>query len=103
MSKEITTTNHTDVRALIENIMAKVARYRVLLFVLLIASVYGFLAYNIYSLSSVEPDQASVDSQITSLTPSIDESVAKQLQSLQDNSVNVKSLFTEARNNPFSE
>jgi hypothetical protein len=78
-------------------------RYRVIWFVLFLAIVYGFLALQISSLSDQQPTQASVDSQITQVTPHIDQDVAQRLTQLRDNSVNVKTLFQEARHNPFSE
>lgn len=81
----------------------KLSRYRVILFVVFVAGIYGFISYKIITLSNPVTDSSSVDTQVTSLTPHIDVKVVDQLESLQDNSVNVKSLFEKARQNPFAE
>lgn len=79
-------------------------RYAVLIFVLLVTGVYGFVLYRVYNLSSAQPDDAAVSAQVkASATPHIDSTVVRQLQALQDNSVNVQSLFNQARSNPFQE
>ena len=81
----------------------KLSRYRILLFVVFVASVYGFISYKIFTLSSPSTDSSNVDTQVISLTPHIDVRVAQQLEGLKDNSVNVKTLFEKARQNPFAE
>jgi hypothetical protein len=81
----------------------KLSRYRVLLFVVFVAGVYGFICYKIFVLSSPKTNDDAVSTQVTSLTPHIDVKIVDQLESLNDNSVNVKALFDHARNNPFSE
>ncbi|MBC7707888.1 hypothetical protein H7Y63_01560 [Polaromonas sp.] len=79
-------------------------RYKLVIFVLLIACVYGYIILTISSLSSSQPtpDQISAESRPIKSTK-IDKKVIQQLQQLQDNSVSVKTLFDEARNNPFQE
>jgi hypothetical protein len=79
-------------------------RYRVVLFVVFVGCLYAFVAYQAYSLSNQATNSTSdVESQVTSLTPRIDTNVVDQLESLKDNSVNVKALFEDARQNPFAE
>lgn len=78
-----------------------IGRYAVLLFFLLLAGVYGFLIFRINSLSNATPTDSSPVSTVQ--VPHIDPTVVKQLQQLQDNSVSVKSLFDQARSNPFQE
>ena len=78
-------------------------RYRILLFVMLLCGVYGFVTYRIYVLSGQPADSTVVDSQIAGLTPHVDQKVAQHLESLKDNSVNVKALFDKARQSPFAE
>jgi hypothetical protein len=63
---------------------------------------YGFLLLRISDLANMQPSQDSVTSQVKAARlPHIDPAVVKQLHSLQDNSVNVQSLFDQVRNNPF--
>lgn len=103
MSKDLKDINLASVQAFFGRAVATAARYKILLFVLLVAGVYGFVTYKIYSLSSHEPNSDSVSAQVTILSPHVDQSVVDQLQSLQDNSVNVNALFRDSRQNPFAE
>ncbi len=82
--------------------LKKFRRYSFVLFVLFVAGLYGFVFFRINSLISTEPSDAAVASHVKAAhVPRIDKSVLGQLESLQDNSVNVKALFDEARSNPF--
>jgi hypothetical protein len=81
----------------------KLASYRALLFFLLLASVYGFIVYRINALSSIAPDDNAVPATTKTAQPHIDPDVVKKILDLQDNSVNVQTLFDQARQNPFQE
>lgn len=81
--------------------LARLKQYSVILFVLLLAAVYSFLILRVNSLNSIAP--ASTESTPVVAAPHIDQSVVKQLQQLQDNSVSVHALFDQARSNPFQE
>ena len=88
----------------LRNPLKKVMRYRLILFIVFIAGVYGFVLLEISSLSDSQPNSDAVTSQLSHVRPpKIDQTVVKQLQALQDNSVSVQSLFEQARNNPFEE
>jgi hypothetical protein len=89
-------------RQKLSNVIGSISRYRVFLFFLLLAAVYGFLLYRINTLNSAEPASGDISSTLKTVKlPHIDQTVVQQLQSLQDNSVSVQTLFSEARNNPF--
>ncbi len=78
--------------------------YTFVLFLLFISLLYGLIMMRINTLSSLQPTDAAVTSQVESTRlPVIEDDIIKQLESLRDNSVNVKALFTEIRNNPFSQ
>jgi hypothetical protein len=80
----------------------KVRRFSFFLFIGFVAILYGFVVFRINSLSNAQPSSDSVTSQVKAAqVPHIDKSVVKQLESLHDNSVNVQTLFNEARSNPF--
>lgn len=82
--------------------VGKLRRYSLLLFVVFVAAVYAFVLLRVHSLGSAEPSQQDVTSQVQAArTPRINQTVVQQLESLQDNSVNVHSLFDQARSNPF--
>lgn len=74
-----------------------------ILFVVVVALLYGFLLLRIMMLSNSQPEASSVSSEVAKLSPHIDQKSADQLQTLEDNSVNVQTLFNQARNNPFGE
>lgn len=78
------------------------SRYAAIMFFVLVAAVYGFVVLRINLLSNIQPSQAQIDEQVSATpVPRIDPKVAEQLEQLQDNSVNVQTLFQEARDNPF--
>lgn len=80
----------------------KMRPYRFMIFLAFVACLYGFLLFRIGSLTSAHPAQADIDSQVKAAQiPHFDQAIIDQLQSLQDNSENVQTLFNEARNNPF--
>ncbi|HET6924431.1 MAG TPA: hypothetical protein VFH39_01205 [Candidatus Saccharimonadales bacterium] len=80
-----------------------VKRYLPVLFVVLLLVIYGFLMMQITALSNPEPPSGSSTPEATAQVPRINPALVKQLQSLQDNSTNVKALFDQARQNPFQE
>ena len=80
----------------------KARRFSFPLFLGLVAILYGFLLLRINGLNNTQPSADSVTSQVNAAqVPHIDESTVRQLESLQNNSVNVQALFNEARSNPF--
>jgi hypothetical protein len=93
-----------DLNTFISNVQTRLLelrRYSVYLFLGLVVVLYGFLLYRINVLSQAQPSAVTVSSDSRSQSLRIDQNVIKQLQSLQDNSVSVKALFNDARNNPF--
>lgn len=96
-----------DIKELVAKLISlvqKTRRYSVLAFLLLVFTLYGFILLRINSLGNIQPSSDAVNSHVQAAhVLNIDKSVVKQLQSLQDNSVSVKSLFNQARSNPFQE
>lgn len=93
-----------DLKQTFLNMLHVMGRYRVLVFVVGMAAVYGYVIFTINSLSSAQPSETSVTSEVTAIRiPKIDKSVIKQLEDLRDNSVSVQTLFEQARDNPFNE
>ena len=90
--------------AQLTSLVTKLRRYKVLIFLLFVVGVYGFTVWRITSLTNVQPSADAVAAQNNPIRAArIDPSVVKQLNSLRDNSVNVQTLFEQARNNPFQE
>jgi hypothetical protein len=80
------------------------AHYAVPLFVVVVAAVYAFLLLRVHMLNNVQPDPVTLSSSTKTLAvPRIDSATVKKIQELQDNNVNVQSLFNQARQNPFQE
>lgn len=81
-----------------------ILRYRVLIFLLVVLALYCFVALRVHSMIKAEPPQSAVDSKTALLkSPHIDKSIITKVKQLHDNSVNVRSLFNQTRNNPFHE
>lgn len=94
----------SDLKEKIMPYLAKIVRYKAIIFFIVLAVIFGYLFYTINSLSSRQPDDNAINDKYQSVTrPHIDQSVIDKIKQLQDNSVQIKSLFNQARNNPFSE
>ena len=80
------------------------SQYAVVWFLLFLAGIYGFVLFQINAANSAQPSDASVTTQEQAVAaPHIDQAVVEQVLTLQDHSVNVRTLFEQARKNPFSE
>jgi hypothetical protein len=77
---------------------------RIVLFLVLLIGLYSFIGWRITTLANAEPDTTAVGlkTEKTS-TPHIDQAVVDKVKQLEDNSVNVQTLFDQARQNPFRE
>lgn len=82
----------------------KLRQFAFVLFVLLLAAVYGFVLLRVQTLSNIQPSDSEVNTQVqASATPHVNPTTVQQMQTLQDNSVSVRTLFNQARSNPFQE
>jgi hypothetical protein len=94
----------SDITDKLRIIGVKISPYKIIIFLVLIFGLYGFLVYRINTLDNLQPSSDQVSAQDDPIRAThIDPSVVTQLQSLQDHSVTVQSLFDQARNNPFSD
>jgi hypothetical protein len=94
--------NVSDLPGVFKRYLGKVSAYKVFIFFLLVASVYGYIVWRINVFSNVTADPSQEAAQ-TSAQPHIDAATIEKIQSLQDHSVSVQSLFDNARQNPFNE
>ena len=94
--------NLKDLPAQLSTILAKVGAYKAFIFFLIVAGVYGYIVLRINTLSNIAPNQSEVTAQRTA-QPRINPSTIAKIQSLQDNSVSVQTIFQQARDNPFNE
>ncbi len=86
----------------LQQVSKKLLAARIPLFLLLVATVYAFVAWRISILQNAQPSANSVSSQVQSM-PHIDQTTISKIQRLQSNSVSVNALFNQARQNPFQE
>jgi len=83
--------------------LKKVKPYSLLIFLVFVVALYGIVFLKINQLTNAQPSSDAVSSQVKAAKLTrIDPAVLDKLQSLQDNSVSVQSLFEQARNNPFN-
>jgi Tfp pilus assembly protein PilO len=85
---------------------AKVAftKYKTILIIVLLVGTFGFIFYRIGYLNQVEPSETAIEEQIRDTQrPRIDKAVIDKLQNLENQNIQVKSLFNQARENPFKE
>jgi len=71
--------------------------------VMIVLLIYLFTVWQIRSLAIAEPTPEQEGSAEVVSLPKIDEEAIKQIQALEQNSPQVRSLFDAARNNPFNE
>jgi hypothetical protein len=89
-------------KAQLQLLFKRFMAFRVPLFLLLVALVYGFVIFRISALQNAQPSLSSTDSKLQAST-NIDQATISKIKQLQDNSVNVQALFNQARQNPFQE
>ena len=94
-----------DIRELLDSGIAKLQglrRYSLIIFIVFVATLYGFLFFRITTLTNTQPTQDAVNNQIKAAQlPYIDKSLVDKINALQNNNVNVKTLFDQARSSPF--
>ena len=101
MSKSISLNNS---KAFVKKSARLLNTYRAFIFFIIVALLYSFIIWRINMLAVATPNVTDIQAAKNQNTvPHIDQSVVNKMQSLKDNSVNVQTLFENARNNPFNE
>lgn len=79
-------------------------RYKVIFLMIVLLLIFGLLVINIGRYSTRDPSQSEIDERIKTVqVPKIDQEAVSKILELEDQNIEVKSLFEDARNNPFSE
>lgn len=79
-------------------------RYATIVCIVIFGAMYGYLVYTASQQAELEPSDSDIDAAYTSKSsPKPDDNVVKQLERLEDSSVEVKSIIDKARQNPFNE
>ena len=77
-------------------------QHLMILFIAVTVIIYGFLSFHVINGVNSQPNSNTLNQQSNSTQAiRIDQKSLNKLRALQDNSVNIQSLFNEARNNPF--
>lgn len=93
-----------EISAKIMPALLRLRRFMPILFILLFASIYSFLILRINTLTSSKPNESDVLEELQSVSrPKIDEEAAKKIEQLEAQNIEVRTLFEEARRNPFAE
>lgn len=84
------------------DLFKRLSLYSAFIFFLFVAALYGFIVWRINVYYNAPASQSEISAKVAA-QPHIDPSVVQKMQDLQNNSVNVQSLFNQARENPFQE
>ena len=97
-------TSINDLQKQVQPIGRWARKYAAFIYVLIILGVYVFLVQYIGGLIQDEPGQAAIDSKLTPVNRlKIDQDALQQITELESQNIEVKTLFDQARQNPFTE
>lgn len=92
------------INAKIKPVLAWLKRHRTFIGILAVLLIYGWLVFQINTMTRREPTQDAIDEKLQTIKrPRIDQKTIDKIQSLQDTNVDVQTLFKSARDNPFQE
>jgi hypothetical protein len=84
--------------------LALLQRHALFLGIAAFGLLYAYVIFQATTLSNKEPDEAAVTKQYQAVShPKVDKEVAKTIEGLESQNVNVQTIFNQARENPFSE
>lgn len=81
-----------------------IRKYAVFTAGIVLLGLYGFLIFSINNSIQAEPSEDAVAERLKTVQrPRVDQKTLNKIQELQDQHIQVQSLFDDARNNPFQE
>lgn len=93
-----------DIPAKLTPLLALFKRYLVFIFIITVLFTYAFLVFFINSLASSQPDEDAVTERLQTVSrPKVNEDTLTKIKQLEDQNIQVKTLFNDARDNPFTE
>lgn len=93
-----------DILVKIRPALAVANRYKVFIFVLAFLGIYVYLVDHIGRLIQADPTNATAESEIKPISRlKIDKQAAEQMNQLEAQNIEIKALFDNARQNPFTE
>lgn len=93
-----------DIPAKLTPIVQLAKKYLVFIFVVTVLVIYAFLVLFINTLASEQPNDDAVTERLKTVSrPKINEDTLVKIQQLEDQNIQVQTLFQDARDNPFTE
>lgn len=87
-----------------KKIVKGLGKYASFIFILLVLATYGFIVIRIRTLATQDPNSDVVAEKLKDLQrPKVDQSTIDKIQQLRDSNIQVKTLFDQARDNPFQD
>ncbi|SRR5690554_4946691 len=81
-----------------------IKRFRFILVFVAFSVMYAYVLMQVNAISSRVPSEKQITDKTTAAPRTkIDPEMAKQITSLEEESIDIKTLFNEARKNPFAE
>lgn len=79
-------------------------KYGTFMIVIGVLVLFGFVFYRIGYFNSIEPSEEKIEEKLLTVKrPKIDKAVVEKLENLEQQNIQVQSLFNQARENPFRE
>ena len=96
--------NLSDLKNQLNKIVQILNKNKLFIFIIVVILTYGYIYLKIETANSISLNSTQIQAITNPLANTrINSQVVQQIQSLQNNSVNVQSLFQNARNNPFND
>jgi hypothetical protein len=96
-----------DKTALLEQIsklLTLIKRFRFITIFVIFSLMYGYILVQVNAINQKAPSDKQVSDKVTALPqPKIDQGLIDKITSMEEESVQVKSIFSDARKNPFAE
>jgi hypothetical protein len=81
-----------------------IKKYASFLFILIFLMIYVYLVQRIGYLIQQEPSQSAIDSKAKPVNQlKVDQDAVRKITDLESQNIEIKSLFDQARDNPFTE
>lgn len=92
------------IKPLLNSVSRRLSGRMVFIAIVSVLLAYVFVVWRISVLTTAEPSPEAVDAALAETKiPKVNEEAVRQIQSLEQSSSQIKSLFDKARNNPFQE
>lgn len=93
-----------DIVAKLQNFSIFIKTYVMFVFVLVVFLIFSFFVFRINQINNLEPTATEIEEKLQTVQrPKIDKAVLDKIEQLQGQNIEVRSLFDQARKNPFSE